>query len=584
MPAAILTKQLKQLPASPGVYEFFNSAGDLLYVGKAKSLRSRVKSYFQKSSSLSAAKQIMVREAHHLAYTEVANEAEALLLEGNLIKQHRPPYNVVLKDDKSWLYIAIDYREPYPRVTVERRPAAHGVRYFGPYPAASTARYSLRLLKKVLSLRTCKNPAAKPCFDASLGRCLGHNLGPGSRTRYLKQLKNLEHVLRGNVQTLITQLTKRMQQAAKQKQFELAAKLRDQRNALEKLAVKQNVLSASRESYDVFGLDQGSTTAAIVRLPVRSGVALEPERFLISQPAKFTAAETITGFLEQYYPVLSERPRRAYVPVELEIPSILNVHLQLPKRGQKRSLIKLAEAAARAHLTGSAASWERRQARAEAGLVELKEILGLPDLPHRIEGYDISNIQGKDAVGSLVVLTEGVPDNSQYRKFRIQGPGTPNDFAMLAQVLTRRFTKNIDWPAPDLVMLDGGAGQLSAVLHALKEVKTKVPLVALAKREEELYLPSIREPIKLPRDNAGLMLLMELRDEAHRFGIGFFRAKHRRSQAVSGWDELPGVGPVTKRRLKRAFGTLANVRRATTQELAKAIGQQRAKELKEHLA
>ena len=579
----LLNRQLNSLLPRPGVYEFFNASGKLLYVGKAKSLRSRVRSYFQTGANLSPAKQVMVKVVHYLAYTEVTNEAEALLLEGNLIKQHQPPYNVVLKDDKSWLYIAIDYREKYPRVSTERRLTVRGVRYFGPYPAAATARDSLRLLKKVLGLRTCKNPPQRPCFDASLGRCLGHDLDKGSQTLYHTQLKSLEHVLRGNVRELITKLEQRMAAAAQQRQFELAAKLRDQRRALERLAVKQNVLSASPESYDVFGVAQGSTSAAITRLPVRRGRMLEPERFLINQPAGLSLVETLGGFLEQYYPAVSDRPRQAYVPVALDSKSLLGVKFAVPKRGKKRSLIKMANAAAGAHLTGSAASWERHAARAHTGLTELKLLLKLPSLPKRIEGYDISNIQGKDAVGSMVVLTDGVPDPAQYRKFRIQGPSTSNDFAMMAQVLVRRFTKNKDWPKPDLVMLDGGLGQLSAVQRAFQETNTHIPLVALAKREEELYLPGQKKPLKLSRDNSGLLLLMELRDEAHRFGITFFRKRHRQSAVSSGWDELPGVGPVTKRKLKVAFGTLANLRRAPLAKLTELLGQKRAKTLQHYL-
>ncbi len=580
----VLSRQLQRLPAGPGIYEFFNRQDRLLYVGKAKNLRSRVRSYFQKAAELSPAKRVMVGEVHHLQTTVVKNEAEALLLEGNLIKQHQPPYNVVLKDDKSWLYIAIDYREAYPRVFLERRPTTRGVKYFGPYPAASTPRDSLRFLKKVLALRTCTNPSDKPCFDSRLGRCLGHNLGPGSKQRYRKQLRSLEQVLKGEVRELVGSLEHSMAQAATTRQFELAAKLRDQKRALERLAVKQNVLSPRRESYDVLGLGRTSDSAAVTRLPVRRGVLLDAEHFLLDHTTKLTDAEILSGFVEQYYPQNTERVKTIYLRQALREVRLPNSTLQVPERGQKRSLLKMAEAAAQNYLDQSAASITRRQTRARLGLAELQELARLPERPNRIEGYDISNIQGTSAVGAMVVLTHGLPDPKQYRKFKITGLKGPNDFAMLAQMLERRFTKNHDWPKPDLVMLDGGSGQLSIVSRTLREVEVRVPLLALAKREELIYLPNRAEPVKLPADSPARLILQELRDEAHRFGITFYRSRHRKVSVRSGWDELPGVGPVLKRKLKAKFGSLTKVRNASSEELANIVGSKRASGIKQYLS
>ncbi|MEK7068139.1 MAG: excinuclease ABC subunit UvrC, partial [Patescibacteria group bacterium] len=308
-----LTRQLKDLPTLPGVYEFFNTTGKLLYVGKAKNLRSRVQSYFRTQTELSPAKQVMVTEITRLQTTTTTNETEALLLEGNLIKQHQPPYNVVLKDDKSWLYFAIDYRELFPRVSLERRPNTKGVKYFGPYPSAATARDSLTSLKKTLGLKTCTNPPAKPCFQAKLGRCLGHNTNKDSKKSYQTQLKKLEQVLRGQVHELIVKLKTDMTAAANQKQYERAARLRDQSRALERLTIKQSAISTRRESFNVFGLARSSTSACVSRFPVQRGVLLSADYFLLDHTKGLNDAEILQGFLEQYLPQVTEVPKNIIV-------------------------------------------------------------------------------------------------------------------------------------------------------------------------------------------------------------------------------------------------------------------------------
>ncbi len=579
----VLQRQLQQLPAKPGVYRFFNEAGRLLYVGKAKSLKDRVRSYFHAGTELSPAKQLMVRGIHHVETSVMSNEDEALLLEATLIKQHQPPYNIDLKDDKNWMYFAIDRRESYPRVSLERKTGTRGVRYFGPYPSAGAARATLQLMKKTLGLRTCQNPPGRPCFAAGLGRCLGHDLGPGSRASYRKQLARFECVLKGEVREAVAELTKDMGAAAQTKQYERAARLRDQLRSLERLLIKQNVVSANRESFDLFAVARGSSSAAVAKLPVRKGALLETDRFLLEHTNGLTESEVLSGFLEQYYAQATDRPRRAYVSARLPEKRIGVTALEVPQRGRKRQLLRLAHKTAESHLTQSAASWERREVRAQTGMKELQERLGLPALPQRVEGYDISNIQGKEAVGAMVVLTNGMPDPKHYRKFRIDGFGGSNDFAMLAHMVVRRFTKNRDWPRPDLVMLDGGAGQLSVVQKALRGARVQVPLVALAKREEQLYLPGRARPLKLPSNNSGLLLLMELRDEAHRFGITFYRSRHRKANVRSQWDELPGVGPVLKKKLKAAFGSLASLRKAQDKDVELIVGKERARSIRERL-
>ncbi|MDZ4229637.1 MAG: excinuclease ABC subunit UvrC, partial [Candidatus Veblenbacteria bacterium] len=552
--------------------------------GKAKGLRNRVRSYFQRGAELSPAKQLMVANVHHLETMVVTNETEALLLERTLIGERQPPYNVDLKDDTSWLYLTIDYREPYPRVALVRRPSrTPKLKMFGPYVAASSIRSLFQLFKKTLGLKTCPNGANKLCFQASLGRCLGHDTGPGSRAKYRRHLSYLEQLLRGDVNRVVNELTSEMKKAAQLKQFERAARLRDQIQALAHLREKQSVVSTKRESFDVFGLSRNQSQSAIVRLPIRQGLLMEAERFLLDNIKGLSDVEVITGFLEQYAAAATDRAKRAFIPVPLPETKLAGTVFSVPTRGGKRQLLALASRTADTHLTQSAASWQRREVRAHEGLRQLQQVLKLANKPKRIEGYDISNIQGTAAVGSMVVLSQGLPDPKQYRKFKIQGGEKPNDFKMLAEVLWRRFTKNHDWPMPDLVMLDGGAGQLSVIKRTLDAAKIKIPLVALAKREELLYVPNKPHPIKLPADAPGLLLLESLRDEAHRFGITFYRSRHRKRTVESAWDELPGVGPVLKRKLKSTFGSLAALHRASEQELTKVVGPSRAADIKRYL-
>lgn len=579
----ILKRQLVSLPMKPGIYQFFNAKNKLLYVGKAKSLRSRVQSYFRAGADLSPAKKIMVTQVHHLVTTEVTNETEALLLERTLIKHHQPPYNIDLRDDKSWLYITINYAEKYPTVSLVRRPKQkRGQKIYGPYIAASAIRSLFPLFKKLLGLKTCFNEPTKPCFQASLGRCLGHDLNSNSNILYLKNLKYFEQILRGDVKKVVDSLTIEMIASSKQKNYERAAKLRDQLRALARLKEKQTVVSAHNESFDVIGLARNKQSASVVRLPIRHGVLQDAERFLVDKTRGLSDSEVLTGFLEQMIVTVTDIAKIIYLPYRLLDQSMGGSTFKIPIKGDKKKLLSLATKTAATHLDQGVASWQRKEVRAKIGLKQLKESLNLIKEPHRIEGYDISNIQGKEAVGSMVVLTNGLPDPKQYRKFKIQSPATPNDFRMLAEVLLRRFSKNKDWPIPDLVMLDGGAGQISTVKKSLERIKFNIPLIALAKREELLYLINGRT-LRLPQDSAGLLLLESLRDEAHRFGITYYRSRHRQQAIKSAWDELPGVGPVLKRKLKAVFGSINNLRQSKEADLSAVVGVKKSHLIKDFL-
>jgi len=579
----LLAKQLDNLPDQPGVYQFYDSSDRLLYVGKAKNLPRRVRSYFNRQIDLSPAKALMVKQIKRIKATPVLNEDEALLLESNLIKQFQPPYNIVLKDDKSWLYLAVDKRETYPRVSLERRANQRGVKYYGPYPSAGSLKYTLNLLKKILGLRTCTNPPDKPCFNARLGRCLGHNGSPGGQAGYLKQLKKLDLILKGHTHDLITEIEQAMHRAAKLQKFEQASKLKNQWLALQRLSQTQSVISVRRENFDALGLVSQGDTASVSLLPVRHGVLLDAKNFLLGQASNLTPEELLTDFLNQYLPLATDQAKELITPFNLKSANYSKIKLLTPRRGYKKKLLKLAANSAATHLNQSLASWQKRSWLAEQGLVELKNLLNLPALPKRIEGYDISNLQGQQAVGSLTVLHNGLPEPKLYRRFLIKNLTKPNDFAMLAQVLHRRFKHNQDWPQPDLIMLDGGAGQLSIVHKVLQQANIKIPLIALAKQNEEIYQTDKKEPLRLALTNPGLRLLITLRDEAHRFGITLHRKRHRQTQIISAWDELPGIGPKLKKKLKQSFSTIQEIKQANLAELEKIIGLTKSKKLKEYL-
>ncbi|MFA4818354.1 MAG: excinuclease ABC subunit UvrC [Patescibacteria group bacterium] len=579
----VLKRQLSKLPAAPGVYKFFNQTEQLLYVGKAKSLYARVNSYFHSGAKLSPAKQTMVKEITSLETIRVKNETEALLLESNLIKQYRPPYNVVLKDDKSWLYLAIDYRTDWPEVSLERTTKIKGIKYFGPYTSAVAARRTFYLLKKIFGLKTCPNPPDKPCFAARLGRCLGHNFAPQSKSVYRRSLKQAEKILQGKTEQIINELKQTMRRAAAAKKFELAAKQRDQIKSLEQIIIKQSALSPQPSSFDIFGLYQYLDLAAVCHLPIRRGALLDTQNFLLEHTRGLPAEEIWEDFLPQYYSLATNLPSAVYLPIKVQTKLIGKIKIKVAQRGYKRNLVKLAAINAQNFLEQSRTSWERQSVRARRGLKTLQKALNLSKLPERLEGYDISNIQGQNAVGAMVVMTDGLLDNKSYRHFKIKGLTTPNDVAMLAQVIARRFTKNLDWPQPDLIMLDGGAGQLSTVQKVLNSYGVTVPIIALAKAEELIYRPNKKSALRLKSNNPGLLLLEQLRDEAHRFGITFYRQTHRRRNLKSGLDGLPGVGPKTKKLLKQEFGDLKNLRLASLDKLEKILGNKKAAKLFSHL-
>lgn len=581
-----LRQTITHLPRAPGVYLFSDRKGQILYVGKARDLRKRVSSYFQRTKQLEPAKQAMVQEVTSLQSIVAPSETEALLLEATLIKRHQPHYNVILKDDKDYLYVRMNLQEPYPAVAFIRRPKSRqGTRLFGPYTSALSIRQTMKLLKKLLPYRTCDEPASRPCFEARLGRCTGHDLGPGSRQRYATVIRGVINFLEGRTDAVLAGARLQMAAAARERKFELAAKLRDQLRSLERVVFRQVIIGKPGESFDVVGLERTNQLIGVALLLVRGGRIIDSRTFLLTARADEHLGAIVTAFLDQYYAVSQDRPKAILLrlpPAEPPFVARQGVRLKLVRRGRGHRLVAMAEENARYFL-----EWKQREAlsdsdRGRRGMEDLMRTLHLPVRPERIETYDISNIQGTNAVGSLVVFEHGLPAKQWYRKFTIKTVTGSDDPRMMAEVLRRRW-RNREWPLPQLVVLDGGKGQLSAVKAVFDALRLRVPLIALAKRQEDVYRPGRTNALKLPADSEALLLLARMRDEAHRFAIGFYRGKHRQTTVRSALDTIPGVGPKTKKVLLTTFGSVEGIRRASDKELRKLLPQKLIDALRERL-
>ncbi len=572
---ATLADRAKSLPQKPGVYQFLNAAGVILYVGKAKNLRHRVSSYFQASRQLDGAKEKMVEQIARIEYIIVRSETEALLLESTLIKKHRPKYNILLKDDKNFQYIKIALNEKFPTVSTVRRMSLDGSRYFGPYTSGLSVRRTMRLLKRLFPYKSCANPPDVPCFDWQLNRCLGHQTGPGSRQRYQVVIQKLMRFLEGQTGDVLKNLKLQMRAAARAKDYEQAAIERDRLLALEHILEQQTVISPRGGHYDVLGLARHENLAAITLFQVRQGKLVQRDNFLLQQTAGQTDTAVVQAFIAQYYSQSTNHPTEVFslVPVATDWDAALQLRIRQAQRGLKRKLAQTAKENAEDYIAREQVRWLSDERRAQLGLAKITEALKLPHPPKRIEMYDISNFQGQHAVGSMVVFLDGLPRANAYRKFKIKTVRGPNDVHMLAEMLRRRFAHQADaaWAAPDLILLDGGRPQLSTVLSKVKNLPA-VPIAALAKQEEELFIPKRAGSIRLPHDSPGLHLVQRIRDEAHRFAIGYYRKTHTQAATRSRLDEVPGLGPTNKKRLLKKFGTVAGIRQASDAAITEIVG------------
>lgn len=586
-----LREKVKQLPAASGVYIFKDADDVIIYVGKAKNLRSRVRSYFGEAAGLEQAKVGAIqRLAADLEYVLTSTEVEALLLEGQLIKKHRPRYNVLLKDDKDYPYIKLDLAQDYPRLEIVRRQGRDKARYFGPYPSAAVVNDTLKLAKKLFPLRTCSDYRGKrrPCLNYHIGRCLAPCQGLVSPEEYRALVDQVLLFLEGRHQELEEKLRAQMQEAAAKMNFEKAAELRDQMAALDKLTAPQRIVTNRRWNLDVLAVATGRELAAAQLVKVRGGKVLGNEYHGFDQPELAGEGEAISAFIRDYYAGASLLPRQILVSELPEDTEALAewlsalrqgpVTLAVPLRGEKRMLLDMARTNLASHLEAALREQEETRAQGQALLAQLAQALSLPRLPLRIECYDISHFQGSQTVASMVVFEQGRPARGAYRRFKIRDIAGPDDFASMAQVIRRRFEAAREGregfnTLPGLVVVDGGKGQLSAAREQLVQLGYgDTSLVSLAKREEEVFVPGRSLPLTLQRSDPALKLLQQVRDEAHRFAIAYHRRLRAKETLVTELESIPGVGPVRRKALLNAFGSLENLRDKDVAEIAAVPG------------
>ncbi|MCL5435658.1 MAG: excinuclease ABC subunit UvrC [Patescibacteria group bacterium] len=552
-----LKSKLKFLPASAGVYLFKNSAGDILYVGKAKVLKNRVRSYFTQNHDLYPRTRQLVTNIADFEYIICDTETEALMLENNLIKRYQPHYNVMLKDDKNYQFIKIDYSTEIPQVYTTRKLDSKKAKFFGPYTSGASVRQTLQLLRYIIPYCGNSKIGSRPCFYYHLGRCPGVCAGLISLGDYKSTLAAIEKFLSGDLKRVAADLKTAMRTASKKRLFEKAARLRDQCRALEKMLERQKIVSPKRESHDLANIFAAGQLAAATLLQIREGRLIGRENFML-QNAKGEGPEGIlSAFLGRYYLEASDVPPEINLPFPLKLSDLAEALAQkfgrrikflAPTRGRKRQLLKMAETNARDYLQTSSQNLAKEQAILTRALFELKDRLHLPQLPFRIECFDISNIQGTSPTGSMVVFENGKAKKSEYKRFAIKTLETPNDFGMMEEMLSRRFAHadenltrqpphsiregkgGISWRLPDLIVVDGGRGQLNVALKVLKNSNLRIPALGLAKKLEEIYLPQLKSPLRLPPDSSALHLLQRVRDEAHRFAVTYHR--RRRSRAM----------------------------------------------------
>ncbi|HEY4718038.1 MAG TPA: excinuclease ABC subunit UvrC [Anaerolineales bacterium] len=597
--------QLATLPNKTGCYLMKDGGGKVIYVGKAVNLRSRVRSYFHSPAQLDNKTRILVDHIKNIEWIVVASELEALILEMNLIKRHRPQYNVRLKDDKRYPYIKVHWADPFPKVTVTRQMQEDGSRYFGPYTSVWAVHKTLDVLRRIFPYLTCDRVITgqdeRACLYFDIKLCTAPCIGKIDQAAYRQMISDLCDFLNGRTESIVARLNQEMEQASVDLRFEKAAAIRDQLEAISSVVERQRVVSTDYADSDVLAMARSEQEACVQVFFIRGGKLIGREYFMMENTAELPDADVLAEFIKQYYDQAANVPPEVLLPHEVEEAQVIRqwlskrrgdggVEIRIPHRGQKRALIKMAAENAAETLAALQAQWQASAHRQTEALVQIEEALQLPRAAQRIECYDISNTQGTAAVGSMVVFERGVANHKLYRRFNIKSVQGPDDFASMQEVLSRRFKR---WHAaaedsplpgakpdpafsqlPDLVIVDGGKGQLARAVAVFEEVGLlgKVPLVALAKQGEELFLPNRAQGILLPRNSQGLFLLQRIRDEAHRFAITAHRARRTRSGIASQLDEIPGIGPKRRRALLKAFGSIESLRQASVDQLTTVQG------------
>jgi excinuclease ABC subunit C len=612
-----IQEKLDALPTKPGIYLMKDAGGTILYVGKAVNLRSRVRSYFQASASQSRKVDRLVAGVADLDFIVTASELEALILESNLIKLHRPRFNVRLKDDKHYPYIKITWQEEYPKVLVVRRMERDGARYFGPFTASWAVQQTLNTLRRVFPYHTCNRIITgqdeRACLYLDIGLCLGPCVGASSKDEYRAMIEGLCHFLEGRSDQVVADLDAQMQAAAGCLDFEHAAAYRDQLAAILRVVERQKIVSAAMADQDVIAFARADGDACVQVFFIRHGRLIGREYFVLDGAADESDAEVVTSFVKQFYGEAAYVPPEILLPQEIDEALVIQewlrsrrghkVLIRVPRRGHKRELVEMAAENASETLGHLRAQWLLDEGKQANAVADLQEALGMQSPPNRIECFDISTIQGSATTGAMVVFVKGVPRKSDYRRFQIRGVEGNDDYASMREMLRRRFHRAKDpelhgeqtpggqksaWDLlPDLLVVDGGKGQLNVALEVLGEfgLRDVVPAVGLAKQEEEIYLPEQPEPVRLPRTSEGLYLMERIRDEAHRFAVTYHRNMRGRQTVTSQLDNVPGIGPRRRTALLRQFGSLEAIRAASIGELAAVPGMTRkaAEQLKEHV-
>ena len=609
---------LDTLPTKPGCYLMKNAEGKVIYVGKAVNLRSRVRSYFHASAEKDNKTRRLVFEIKDIEWIVVGSELEALILEMNLIKRHRPRFNVRLKDDKRYPYIKIHWGDDYPKVTVTRRMVDDGSRYFGPYTSVWAVHQTLDVLRRIFPYLTCDREITgkdtRACLYYDIKLCIGPCIGAANRDEYRQMISDLQSFLNGHSAPIVARIEKEMERASIELRFEKAAALRDQLKAIQSVIERQKIVFNSdyRDS-DVIAMAREDGEACVQIFFVRGGKMIGREYFILEGTEETSDSEVMEQFVKQFYTEAANVPEQLMLPQEIEEARIIGqwlrskrsgkkVEIRVPKRGQTKELVKMAAENATETLSALRVQWQADTHKQEQALAELQQVFELSEPPNRIECYDISNTQGTATVGSMVVFEQGVPSKGLYRRFNVKSvPGAPDDFASMEEVLSRRFKR---WQAsreskaspgskpdasfsflPDLIIIDGGKGQLSRVIKVLDqfELSGEVPVVGLAKREEEIFFPNRSQPTLLPRHSQGLYLVQRIRDEAHRFAISAHRKRRSKLGLASQLDSVPGIGPARRKALLKHFGSIDNIKHATFEELTSIVPMSAAESIKANL-
>ena len=611
---------LNTLPSKPGCYLMKNAAGAIIYVGKAVSLKNRVRSYFHAENSRDGKTRRLVREIADIEWIVVGSELEALILEMNLIKKHRPKYNVRLKDDKRYPYIKIHWNEPYPKVTVTRQMTDDGSRYFGPYTSAWAVYQTLDALRKIFPYLTCDREITgqdkRACLYYDIKLCNAPCIGAVDQAGYRQMISDLMAFLSGHSEGIVARLEQEMQKASEEMRFEKAAALRDQLRAVQAIIERQKIVfPADYLDSDVLAMARSDGEACVQIFFIRGGKLIGREYFILEGTEDTADTEVMAEFVKQFYTEAANIPQQVMLPQEIEEAKIIGQWLRskrggqkveffVPKEGQPQELVQMASENAMETLAALRAQWQADTHKQEQALGELQQALNLPAPPNRIECYDISNTQGTAIIGAMVVFTQGVPDKKLYRRFNIESVvGAPDDFASMEEMLTRRFRRwksaqeTANQPGskpdaafsflPDLIIIDGGKGQLGRAVSVLEKfgLLDKAPVVGLAKQQEEIFFPHKSESLRLPRHSQGLYLLQRIRDEAHRYGISAHRKKRQKLGMASQLDSIPGIGPTRRKALLKHFGSVDKIRQASLEELRAVDGMNEAaaESVKAHL-